>query len=190
MYPLLCRGYTLAGFEPMHRFGVRDVRRLYHNSNGPLSLACPLQKVKPRGTPGQTPHGGRGEGWRAHPLLCPPPLCKVPCCQRQTGAYSIARTWCGGGRRGRARFQRPLSSRDGSRLLLPHCNNESPMTPHDPTPSRRALPRQVHVMDAVIDVSCGEGTNTVRWMAHVAIAMYDRAGCKGYLQLGACQCDD
>ncbi len=59
-----------------------------------------------------------------------------------------------------------------------------------PTPSRRALPHQVHVMDAVIDVSCGEGTNTVRWMAHVAIAMYDRAGCKGYLQLGACQCDD
>jgi hypothetical protein len=39
-------------------------------------------------------------------------------------------------------------------------------------------------MDAVVDVSCGEGTNTVRWMAHVAIAMYDKAGCKGYLQLG------
>jgi hypothetical protein len=75
-----------------------------------------------------------------------------------------------------ARFPRGMALRHDSCLT---------MSPHDPTPSRRALPRQVHVMDAVIDVSCGEGTNTVRWMAHVAIAMYDRAGCKGYLQLGA-----
>ena len=43
---------------------------------------------------------------------------------------------------------------------------------------------QAHVADAVVDVSCGEGTNTVLWLANVAIALYDKVSSKGYLQLG------
>jgi hypothetical protein len=59
--------------------------------------------------------------------------------------------------------------------------------PHIPEacPHGRVGVLQVHVVDSVIDISCGDGTNTVRWLANVAVARYDRAGCKGYLLLGA-----
>lgn len=39
-------------------------------------------------------------------------------------------------------------------------------------------------MDTVVDISCGDGRQTTRWLAQVAIARYDRTGCQGYMQLG------
>ena len=47
-----------------------------------------------------------------------------------------------------------------------------------------AVAKQAHVADAVVDVSCGEGEQKARWLAHVAIARYDAVASKGYMQLG------
>lgn len=35
-----------------------------------------------------------------------------------------------------------------------------------------------------IDISCGHGDTTVKWLGHVAIARSDEASCRGYLRLG------
>ena len=41
-----------------------------------------------------------------------------------------------------------------------------------------------HIADKVIDIACGEGKQNTKWLGHVAIARYDEAECRGWLQLG------
>lgn len=42
----------------------------------------------------------------------------------------------------------------------------------------------VMVRDKEIEVSCGEGTQRVKWLGHVGIARYDEESFQGWKQLG------
>lgn len=42
----------------------------------------------------------------------------------------------------------------------------------------------VHVSGKTVAVSCGAGPQTLKWLAHVGVARYDDANCKGWLTLG------
>ncbi|OQR84229.1 hypothetical protein ACHHYP_13699 [Achlya hypogyna] len=48
--------------------------------------------------------------------------------------------------------------------------------------SRPAL--AVHVLEKVIVVSCGTGSQRIQWLGHVGIARYDETRLQGWLQLG------
>lgn len=43
---------------------------------------------------------------------------------------------------------------------------------------------QAHVKEKVITIPCSQGTQTLKWLGHVAIARYDEKDTKGWLELG------